>query len=56
MLKFRFMTDSTPTLPSPWGPVKNYFTKEGIPKCNARFQSEMKKVECWVTLAGMNDQ
>ena len=42
MLKFGFTGDWTSKLLSPSGPVKNYFSEE-VPKCRARFQSELPK-------------
>ena len=43
MLKVGFTGEWSKNLPSPRGPVKNYFSEEVIPKCRARFQSEMQK-------------
>ena len=43
MLKFGFTGDWSKNLPSPRGPVKNYFWEDVIPKCRDRFQSEMQK-------------
>ena len=43
MLKFGFTGDWTINLPSPRDPVKNYFAENIVPKCRARFQSEMLK-------------
>ena len=43
MLKYGYTADQGPELPLPWGPVNNYFTKEVIPKCRARFHEETLK-------------
>ena len=43
MLKNGFTADWGPELPSPWGPITNYFTKDVIQKCRKRFHEETTK-------------